>query len=29
MCDSQGQLIAIGDFDARQKSLHPRVVLAE
>lgn len=29
MCDAQGQLIAIGDFDAIQKSLHPRVVLAE
>jgi tRNA pseudouridine55 synthase len=29
MCDAQGQLIAIGDFDAGQKSLHPRVVLAE
>jgi tRNA pseudouridine55 synthase len=29
MCDPQGQLIAIGDFDAREKSLHPRVVLAE
>lgn len=29
MCDAQGQLIAIGDFDAQQKSLHPRVVLAE
>jgi len=29
MCDAQGQLIGIGDFDARQKSLHPRVVLAE
>jgi tRNA pseudouridine55 synthase len=29
MCDPQGQLIAIGEFDARQKRLHPRVVLAE
>jgi tRNA pseudouridine55 synthase len=29
MCDTQGQLIAIGDFDAQQQSLHPRVVLAE
>lgn len=29
MCNTQGQLIAIGDFDATQKSLHPRVVLAE
>lgn len=29
MCDDQGQLIAIGDFDARQRSLHPRVVLAD
>jgi tRNA pseudouridine55 synthase len=29
MCNAQGQLIAIGDFDARQKSLHPRVVLAD
>ena len=28
MCDAQGQLIAIGDFDAREMSLHPRVVLA-
>jgi tRNA pseudouridine55 synthase len=29
MCDPQGQLIAIGDFDAQKKRLHPRVVLVE
>jgi len=29
MCDPQGQLIAIGDFDEREKRLHPRVVLGE
>lgn len=27
MCDTQGQLIAVGQFDANSKSLHPRVVL--
>jgi tRNA pseudouridine55 synthase len=29
MCDAAEQLIAIGQYDARAKSLHPRVVLAE
>lgn len=29
MCDAQGELIAIGDFHADRKHLHPRVVLAE
>jgi hypothetical protein len=29
MCDAQGELIAIGDFNADRKHLHPRVVLAE
>jgi tRNA pseudouridine55 synthase len=28
MCDAQDQLIAIGQYDAGAKSLHPRVVLA-
>ena len=29
MCDAEGELIAIGDFHADRKHLHPRVVLAE
>jgi hypothetical protein len=28
MCDAQEQLIAVGQYDAVAKSLHPRVVLA-
>ncbi len=28
MCDDKGQLIAIGDYDATTKRLHPSVVLA-
>ncbi|HEY8227157.1 MAG TPA: tRNA pseudouridine(55) synthase TruB [Pyrinomonadaceae bacterium] len=29
MCDAQGELIAVGNFDADRKNLHPRVVLAD
>jgi tRNA pseudouridine55 synthase len=29
MCDGQEQLIAVGQYDARAKSLHPRVVLKQ
>jgi tRNA pseudouridine55 synthase len=29
MCDAQEQLIAVGQYDAAAKSLHPRVVLGE
>ncbi len=29
MCDADGRLVAVGDYDAKQKQLRPRVVLAE
>jgi tRNA pseudouridine55 synthase len=29
MCDVDGQLVAIGDYDANKKQLHPHVVLAQ
>jgi tRNA U55 pseudouridine synthase TruB len=28
ICDSEGRLLAVGDFDATTKRLHPRVVIA-
>jgi len=28
MCNAEGQLVAVGNFNAERKSLHPRVVLA-
>jgi hypothetical protein len=28
MCDESGHLIAVGDYDATTKRLHPSVVLA-
>ena len=28
MCNKDDELIAIGDFDAKQRRLHPHVVLA-
>jgi tRNA pseudouridine55 synthase len=28
ICDSEGRLLAVGDFDASTKRLHPRVVIA-
>ncbi|HEX7294373.1 MAG TPA: hypothetical protein VF251_01390, partial [Pyrinomonadaceae bacterium] len=29
MCDTQEHLIAVGQYDANSKSVHPRVVLGE
>jgi hypothetical protein len=29
MCDVNGELVAIGEYDASRKDLHPHVVLAQ